>query len=133
GEDFFDRHWPMIVMFLFCAALPNAYAAHRGAQVLYLTNRLTERVERRIFETAQFVLDVMSPEGLSSSGRGIRSAQKVRLIHAAIRQHILHHPKWRERWDMEWGLPINQEDLAGTLMLLSVQTLESFQSFKVAL
>lgn len=132
GEDFFDRHWPLVVTFLFCAALPNAYAAHRGAQVLFLTTRLTERVERRIFETAQFVLDVMSPDGLGASGRGIRSAQKVRLMHAAIRQHILLEEKWRKHWKLEdWGLPINQEDMAGTLMTFSVQILDGFRRFNI--
>ncbi len=131
GEDFFDRHWPLVVTFLFCAALPNAYAAHRGAQVLFLTTRLTERVERRIFETAQFVLDVMSPDALGKSGRGIRSVQKVRLMHASIRQHILLEPKWRARWKDEWGKPINQEDLAGTLMTFSVQILDGFRRFGI--
>ena len=132
GEDFFDRHWPLVVTFLFCAALPNAYAAHRGAQVLFLTTRLTERVERRIFETAQFVLDVMSPGGLGPNGHGIRSAQKVRLMHAAIRQHILKEERWRKHWNLDdWGCPINQEDMAGTLMTFSVQILDGFRRFRI--
>ncbi|HUF37313.1 MAG TPA: oxygenase MpaB family protein [Anaerolineales bacterium] len=131
GEDFFDRHWPLVITFLFCASLPNAYAAHRGAQVLALTARLETHVERRIFETAQFVLDVMAPGGLSGSGRGIRSAQKVRLMHATIRHLILNEEKWRRHWDMEWGNPINQEDLAGTLMTFSVQILDGFRRFNV--
>lgn len=131
GENFFDLHWPLVVTFLFCASLPNAYAAHRGAQVLALTARLKTQAERRIFETAQFVLDVMSLGGLSPGGHGIRSAQKVRLMHASIRQFILNDPKWRDRWDPEWGVPINQEDLAGTLMTFSIQILEGFKRFRI--
>ena len=131
GENFFDLHWPLIVTFLFCASLPNAYAAHRGAQVLALTARLKTQVERRIFETAQFVLDVMAQGGIRPDGRGVRTAQKVRLMHAAIRQFILHDPKWREKWDPEWGVPINQEDLAGTLMTFSIQILDGFKRFRI--
>jgi hypothetical protein len=53
------------------------------------THRLINHPFRRIVETAQFVLDVMAPDGLGHSGRGVRSAQKVRLMHAAIRHLIL--------------------------------------------
>ena len=131
GETFFDDNWPVIVMLLFCASLPSAYAAGKGAQVLHLTQRMTLHVHRRIFETAQFILDVMAPGGLSPSGRGIRSAQKVRLLHSAIRQIIEHEPQWRARWDDAWGIPINQEDLAGTLMTFSLQILLAMKRFRI--
>lgn len=131
GEAFFDDNWPVIVTLLFCASLPSAYAARKGAQVLYLTQRMTKHVHRRIFETAQFILDVMSPGGLSSSGRGIRSAQKVRLMHSAIRHFIQYDARWRAQWDDEWGVPINQEDLAGTLMTFSLQILLGMKRFRI--
>ncbi len=131
GEAFFDDNWPAIVLLLFCASLPSAYAAHKGAQVLYLTQRMTRHVDRRIFETAQFILDVMKPGGLSRTGDGIRSAQKVRLLHSAIRHIIEHDERWRSRWDPAWGTPINQEDLAGTLMTFSLQILRGMKKFKI--
>lgn len=131
GETFFDENWPVIVTLLFCASLPSAYAAHKGAQVLHLTQRMTSHVHRRIFETAQFILDVMAPGGMSPQGRGIRSAQKVRLIHAAIRQLLEHEPRWRAQWDDAWGTPINQEDLAGTLMTFSLQILLGMKRFRI--
>lgn len=129
GEQFFDDSWPVIVMLLFCASLPSAYAAAKGAQVLHLTQRMTRHVHRRIFETAQFILDVMAPGGLSGSGHGIRSAQKVRLMHSATRHIIEHDPAWRRQWDESWGVPINQEDLAGTLMTFSLQIVLGMQRF----
>lgn len=131
GETFFDDNWPVIVTLLFCASLPSAYAAHRGAQVLHLTRRMTRHVHRRIFETAQFILDVMAPGGMSPQGRGVRSAQKVRLLHAAIRQLLEHDPRWRRQWDDAWGMPINQEDLAGTLMTFSLQILLGMKRFRM--
>lgn len=131
GEEFFNLHWPTIITLLFCASLPSAYAAWRGAQVLFLTTRLTERIHRRIFETAQFVLNVMAPGAFAPHGRAVRSVQKVRLMHATIRHLIEHEPRWRSRWDMEWGIPINQEDLAGTLMTFSTEILVGMARFRI--
>jgi hypothetical protein len=131
GEEFFSLNWPVIVTLLFCASLPSAYAAWRGAQVLFLTTRLTERIHRRIFETAQFVLNVMSPGAFTPHGQGIRSVQKVRLMHAAIRHLIEYDPRWRSQWDMAWGVPINQEDLAGTLMTFSTEILVGMARFRI--
>ncbi|MFL7837804.1 MAG: oxygenase MpaB family protein [Candidatus Promineifilaceae bacterium] len=131
GEVFFDLHWPLAITLLFCASLPRAYGAHRGAQVLFLTQRMTKHFHRRIYETAQFLLDVMAPGGLGPDGRGLRSAQKVRLIHATTRRLIEHDPKWAARWRSEWGVPVNQEDLAGTLMTFSWQILDGLRRFNI--
>ena len=127
GQAFFNLHWPNIVTLLFCASLPSAYAAHKGAQVLWQTGRLTDQVHRRIFETAQFILDVMAPGGFNPNGMAIRASQKVRLIHASIRYYILNVPHAKSTWNPEWGLPINQEDMAGTLMTFSIQILQGLQ------
>lgn len=131
GEEFFNLHWPNIVTLLFCASLPSAYAAWRGAQVLFLTTRLTKRMHRRVFETAQFVLNVMAPGAFSPEGKAIRSAQKVRLMHATIRHLIEHDARWRSKWNMEWGVPINQEDLAGTLLTFSTEVLVGMDRFRI--
>src|SRR5262245_15657081 len=76
---------PEIIMTLFCYGLPSCYAAAKGVQVLALTTRLFSNPTRRVIETAQMVVDVMAPGGLAARGRGIRTAQKVRLMHAAVR------------------------------------------------
>ena len=76
GQEFFSLHWPNIVTLLFCASLPSAYAAWRGAQVLLLTTRLTERMHRRIFETAQFVLNVMEPGAFTATAKGFAPCKK---------------------------------------------------------
>ncbi|WNG35027.1 DUF2236 domain-containing protein [Archangium violaceum] len=112
GEALFCRYGPQSVVSLFCGALPASYAAAHGVQVIHLTARLATDPFRRIVETAQMLVDVMSPGGLAPDGNGIRSAQKVRLMHAAVRHLILESGKWNP----EWGHPINQEDLAGTLV-----------------
>lgn len=133
GENVFNLHGPEMIMMLFFVALPYAYATKKGSHVLAISAELTRHVHRRIFRTAQFIMDVMQPGGLGMNGRGIRSAQKVRLIHASIRYYIANKPKWSSQWDPAWGAPINQEDLAGTLMDFSAGVMKGLDRMKIRL
>ncbi len=133
GEQVFELYGPEMIMMLFFVSLPYAYATKKGSHVLAITSELTKHVHRRIFRTAQFIMDVMQDRGLGPNGRGIRSAQKVRLLHASIRYYIAHQPKWKSEWDPAWGLPINQEDLAGTLMDFSVGVMKGLKRSKIRL
>jgi hypothetical protein len=119
AEDLFSRHGMLICASLFFSSLPTCYACGKGVQVLHLTARLQTDPQRRIAETGQLILDVMAPGGLSPNGSGVRDVQKVRLMHAAIRHLIRHHPRWQPLWDPAWSEPINQEDMAGTLLSFS--------------
>lgn len=133
GEDVFELYGPEMITMLFFVSLPYAYATKKGSNVLAITAELTKRVHRRIFRTAQFIMDVMQEGGLGPNGRGIRSAQKVRLIHASIRYYIAHKPHWKTQWDPSWGMPINQEDMAGTMMDFSTAVLRGMQRARVRL
>ena len=129
GQEVFRRLGPQICMALFFAALPASYAAAKGVQVLHLTATLETDTQRRILETSQFLLDVMAPGALTEGdGNGIRAAQKIRLVHAAVRDLIEDRAaQGRVRWDAGWGVPLNQEDLAGTLMTFSWITLDALK------
>jgi len=127
AQELFAEDGVYVTFGLFCSSLPQAYCAGNGAGVLTKTGALLDRVRQRVFETAQFLFDVLDEGGLDPSGRGIRAAQRVRLMHAAVRRLVRHHG-----WDAErLGEPINQEDLAGTLMTFSVVTYEATQRLGV--
>ena len=120
AEDLFQTAGVPITLSLFCASLPSAYAAAKGVKVLHLTGRLDTDFERRIMETGQLLMDVMAPGGLGPGGDGLRSIQRVRLMHAAIRHLIIARAAERPgMWNPQWGHPINQEDLAGTMLSFS--------------
>lgn len=121
GSAAFRRCGPQVIISLVCAALPSCYAAAKGVQVLSLTGRLEADTFRRVVETAQMIIDVMSPGGLEPGGHGLRTVQKVRLMHAAVR----HLARQSGRLKPEWDEPINQEDMAGTLVTFSVVTIRS--------
>jgi hypothetical protein len=102
---------------------------------MYKTERFMERdgsfdtFTKRLVETAQFVVNVMSPGGLAPEGNGIVTAQKIRLIHATIRYYIN-----KGEWDTEeLGEPINQEDLAGTLMAFGPLVLEGLKKLNISI
>ncbi|HLP40850.1 MAG TPA: oxygenase MpaB family protein, partial [Fibrobacteria bacterium] len=57
---------------------------------------------------------------------GIATAQKVRLMHAAVRYFARASPPFRAH--PEWGIPINQEELGGTLLAFSSVTLDGLAS-----
>lgn len=132
GQRVFAEHGPEILMLLCCYSLPSSYAARKGVAVLHQTAYLAKRPNRRLFETAQMIVDVLSPRGLDAGGRGVRTAQKVRLMHAAIRHLILTNP--HATWDrQDLGTPINQEDLLGTLMTFSWIILDGLRRQKIRL
>jgi len=131
GERIFAEYGPEVMMLLCCYSLPSSYAAKKGVQVLHRTAYLAKRPNRRLFETAQFIVDVMSPGGLGRGGSGLLTAQKVRLLHAAIRHLIL--TDMASPWPVELGVPINQEDLLGTLMTFTWLILDGLNRLGVTL
>lgn len=122
GQSLFTRHGWMMSAGLFCSSLPQAYCAANGARVLTQTQAMTRRVRPRILETAQFLFDVCLEGSFEAEARAVLAAQRVRMVHALIRHFI----QAKGEWDAsELGVPINQEDLAGTLMSFSVVLLDA--------
>ncbi|MGA7050550.1 MAG: oxygenase MpaB family protein [Mycobacterium sp.] len=120
GQQLFETWGLEIACCLFCASLPSAYAAANGVKVLYLTARLDTDTRRRVMETGQFLIDVATVGGLDENGKGRRTIQRVRLMHAAVRHLIkARNEQTPGMWHPDWGTPINQEDLAGTRMSFS--------------
>jgi len=108
------------IFILMFRSLPYTYMAEKPANVLKMTKLLIEHPERRIFETAQFVFDVMDKNWWEPDKRGILTALKVRIMHAAMRHIILDH-KEGEKWNEAWGKPINQEDIVATNQVFSLE------------
>ena len=82
-------------------------------KTLLRTGALEKGSNQRFAETMQWAMDVISEGGLDPLGVGYRSTIRVRLIHAFVRRHVAAMPDWR---DDEWGVPVNQTDMAATLV-----------------
>ena len=128
GAQLVVDHGPQVALILATASLVYCYAAYPGVKVLNFSHRLDQDPYRRVGETAQFVLDVTNPGGLTADGRAIRKIQKVRVLHASIRYLVGNS----SRWDSEaHGVPICQEDLLGTLMSFSTVVVHSLRKLGV--
>jgi hypothetical protein len=125
GQSLFRLFGPESLLVLGCYSLPAAYAAANGVQVIHRARRLEDDGKRRLTETAQMVLNVMRPGGFEPGGISERSTRKVRLMHALVRQHVF--GMQQPRWAAELGKPINQEDLAGTLLTFSLLVVDGLR------
>ena len=116
GSAFFARNSEIIMSLLGLLSLPYCYTAANGAMVLYISGLIKKQTTKRLFDTAVFVWEVMGPNAFNSNGNAYREILKVRIIHAAVRYYTSQSGKW----DNGWGLPINQEDMAGTNLSFSL-------------
>jgi hypothetical protein len=116
GSAFFARHSEIIMSLLGLLSLPYCYNAANGAMVLYLSELIRKQTTKRLYDTAVFVWEVMGPDAFSKEGNAYEEILKVRIMHAAVRYYTLQSGKW----DNAWGLPVNQEDMAGTNLSFSL-------------
>jgi hypothetical protein len=86
------------------------------------TDDLPPWADQRRIEVGERFFELHGPFCVVAlAGAGIRDAQKVRLMHAAVRHLALAS----DEWDPDWGVPVNQEDLAFTLLTFSIVVLDA--------
>ena len=146
GQAFFNEWAAHHFTAMYLASLPTAYAAAKGVQVLNLTARLRTDTERRLNETAQFLMDISGPGAFEPGGVAISRVLHIRLMHAAVRWLIEHDPVVTHvddlapprrapdgaadpgLWSASWGRPANQEDLLGTMLTFTTVVYDVFDS-----
>ncbi|MGI5218462.1 oxygenase MpaB family protein [Nocardia sp. CA-290969] len=91
----------------------GGYLASGFNKTLLRTGALEKGPAARFADTLRWAMDVSGEDAMAPFGAGYRSTLRVRLIHALVRRQLLAEPDWRTG---EWGLPINQTDMAATLV-----------------
>lgn len=94
-------------------ALLGGYQFAGFNQTLLRTGALEKGSNTRFAETSQWAMDVIAAGGLRLLGPGYQSTVRVRFIHSMVRRHVNAMPDWDPA---EWGLPINQTDMAATIV-----------------
>jgi hypothetical protein len=101
---------------LFSLSLLAGYVSAGITKTLVATGELQRMAPRRIAETTKFVNDVYGSMTMERATDGFKSTIRVRVMHAFVRRKLL-----RSGWDTErWGVPINQADMAGTVLSFSI-------------
>ncbi|KAL2631623.1 hypothetical protein R1flu_016309 [Riccia fluitans] len=137
GRNVFWKYVLLIGIILSDYSLPIGFAASRMTDILSCTNYFSsvKGAFQRVFETTKFVSDIMrGPEALTPlTGVGWKSTIRVRLLHTQVRLRILAEAEQRpEVYDVEeLGVPINQEDLLGTLCEFSIAIISLLRKMKV--
>ncbi len=128
GGEVILRHGLLSGFSLGFKSLVSGYCSPAGNKPLAFSARLTEDTTRRLGETARFVEAVCLPGGLARHGDGFAATVRVRLMHARVRLGLRHSPRWRPD---DWGLPINQYDMAGTILLFSRELVDGLRQLGV--
>ncbi len=128
GRHVYLRFAPLATNVIFLAGLIGSYSASKGVKVLIKTGRLQTDILPRLFETSQMVADVLQEDSLRPDGVAFKTLLRVRLMHCGVRHYILNV---RDDWNMQWGHPVNQEDMCGTLTLFSYVVLKGLETMGV--
>lgn len=120
GARTYQRLGPAAMMILSAWSLMNGYRCGPAVKPLAFTGQLSARAPRRLAETSRFVTEVCQVGGLRRHGQGFALAVRVRLMHALVRRMLARSPRWDTA---AWGSPINQADMAGTVVEFSLLVL----------
>lgn len=102
-------------------ALMGGYQSSAINKPLVFTGSLDGSAANRIAETNGFWIDITRENGLQRFAPGVKTAIRVRIMHAMLRVRIQRNPEWSND---KWGLPINQTDMLATNMAFSTLFIE---------
>jgi hypothetical protein len=132
GEFVWMKNAFPAALVLLAKSLPEGYAAPSFGQVLSFSGDLERHPYRRLLGVLQMVVNVSSPGGFAASGKAVNTAQKMRLMHAAIRSLVLRRMK--PPYDAaRYGPPVNLEDMLATVMGFSYVVIEGLRILGVGL
>jgi hypothetical protein len=121
---------------LLLAGLPDAYATAWGSRVLVAHGDLVWALPRRVRETAMFLMTVLSSyeteAGKKASDTIVEACAPLRLFHEMLRKLLRRdEDALRRAVGDENAMPINQEDLLGTLLTFTITTFDVLDRFGV--
>jgi hypothetical protein len=130
GEMVFQKNAFTGALVLLTKSLPEGYAAPNLSIILNLSGNLRAHPYKRLLSTLQTVVNVSTFHGFQHGGSAVITAQKLRLLHAGIR-HVTR--RYRPEFESQYGVPVNQEDMLGTVMGFSYLVIEGMRTLNVGL
>ena len=146
GIDVFLAYLPAAGCALYYRSLVGGFSIPKIVEVLKSTRYLVSdrtKTLHRLIDTGGLLAACFAPTescisaaSLRPGGKGWLAALRVRVLHAKIRRRLLKMKRTDDDghsvqlWDIEKnGIPINQEDLAATLLAFSVNVLIGIEVF----
>jgi hypothetical protein len=130
GQDVFLAYTPIASLSLYYRSLVAGFSIPKIAAVVRSTAYLSppsrpDQVLQRLLDTGELTASCvgLGVDSLLPGGIGWKVALHVRFLHAKVRRTLMRR-KGKRQWDVDkFGIPINQEDMAGTLLAFSVNVL----------
>lgn len=120
-EEFFRHHHLAASAMQATVGLVGTYLSPIGAFTLHSTHQLSGQPHRRLSQSTRLFMGMGDSDAFTEHSKLIPTCQKVRLVHAAIRE--LHRRSGK--WDYEsMGMPVSQLYTAGAALIFSVGVLD---------
>jgi hypothetical protein len=130
GQEVFQNHTGISCLILLLKSLPEGYQAPNLTQLLQVSGNLEDNTFKRLLGVLQMMVDVCKIGGCEPSGRAIITAQKLRLLHAGIRKIVR---QTKPDYEPKFGIPVNHEDMLGTIMGFSLLVVRGLETLKTPL
>ncbi len=130
GSAVFLKHAFPSALVLLAKSLPEGYSAPNLSLILSLSDNLNRNPYRRLMGVLQLLVNLCAKTGFEKNGKGLVTAQKLRLLHAGVRQLA---PKHLPDYAATYQQPCNQEDMLGTIMGFSLLVIEGLRILGVPL
>ena len=133
GQRVFLRYMPAAMISLYYRSLVAGFSIPKIAAVIRSTAYLAppstpEQVAFRLVDTGALLGSCMiGLENLVPGGEGWKICLYVRILHAKVRRSLLRRTGARAWKTSDVGIPINQEDVAATLLAFSLNTLKGIE------
>jgi mpaB/rubber oxygenase-like protein len=119
--EFFRHHKAAAAAVQATAGLVGTYLSPIGAKTLHSTHEL-DQPHRRLSQSTRLFMGMGDQDAFTARSKLIPTCQKVRLVHAAIRQLHLRSGQWDLTGD---GMPVSQFYTGGAALIFSVGTLDA--------
>ncbi len=130
GGAVFLRHCFSCATVLLLSSLPNGYAAPCLTRILTISGDLGTHPYTRLLGVVQLLVDISQGHAFRAGGAATVSAQKMRLMHAGVRRIV---PRFRPGYVERFGLPVNHEDMLGTIMGFSWLVIDGLRTLGAGL
>ncbi|NJP90596.1 DUF2236 domain-containing protein [Nonomuraea sp. FMUSA5-5] len=121
---FFGRYQGEASTLQATAGLVGTYLAPMGAKTLDSTHVLRQP-HRRLSQSTRLFVGMGNEDAFTPHSKLVPTCQKVRLIHAAIRQLHLRSGQWDQARD---GMPVSQLYTAGAALVFSIGILDAMHN-----
>ncbi len=130
GAEAFRTHAFPAAVVLLASSLPSGYSAPVLSRILTVSDDLGTHPYRRLMGVLQLIVNVSTMIPTAGDERAHLTARKLRLLHAGIRWIV---PRYRPDYRQKHGVPVNHEDMLGTIMGFSYLVITGLRRLGVGL